>query len=100
MALTTNDVSAPVDTNPRKLLVVALTMFCVVIAPNESVAVRLMVPVTKAPSRSDPKKLPPIALTPAPKPENVIESVLVSVDSQGSAFVPAPKKPDEPVLAV
>ena len=98
MALTTNDVIAPADTNPRKLVVVALEMVCVLIAPNESVAVRVMVPVRKAPLMSDPKKLPPIALTPPPKPEKVIESEAVLVDNQGLAAVPAPKKLD--VLAV
>jgi len=88
--VSTSEVSAPVETKPRKLLVVAPTMVCVTL-PLPSVAVSVTSPAAKRPEMSLPKKLPPAACTPLVKPANVMLSVAVLVDSQGLAVVPAPK---------
>jgi hypothetical protein len=86
-----SEVIEPSDTKPRKLLVVAPTIVCVVVPPP-SVAAIVTSPARKAPAILEAKKLPPMPRTAAGSALIVIVSVAVFVDSHGFAVVPAPKK--------
>src|SRR5687768_17016374 len=97
---TTSELIVPEDRKPRKLVVVAPSIVWLDVAPSESVAISVTSPEANRPLMSEPKKLPPIALTPPVKALKVIESVASLVDSQGLAVVPAPKKTDVSAVAV
>jgi hypothetical protein len=88
----TSEVIEVVETKPRKLVSPPVSVW-VDVAPRASVASKVTEPLANAPLMSVPKKSPPIAETPGPKFEKVIEFPAELVDSQGLAAEPAPKKP-------
>ena len=86
-----SDVMAPSETNPTKLDVRAPIIVWEV-TPLLSVRLKTISPGAKSPEISLPKKFPPTPRIMDAKPEKVIESVAVFVDSHGLATLPAPKK--------